>query len=112
MITLVAHWVLNALALFIVSRILPGIYVSDFGTALIAALVIGLVNALVKPILVFLTLPITIVTLGLFLLVLNALMLLIAGSITPGFRVDGFVTALIGSILLSVVSTILHSLVQ
>ncbi len=112
MITLIAHWVLNALALFIVSRILPGIYVSDFGSALVAALIIGLVNALVKPILIFLTLPITIVTLGLFLLVLNVLMLLIAGSITPGFRVDGFWTALVGSILLSLVSTILHSLVQ
>lgn len=111
MVKLIANWVLNALALFIVSKILSGIYVADFTTALIAALVIGLVNALIKPFLLFLTLPITILTLGLFTFVLNALMLLLAGAVTPGFRVDGFMTALIGSILLSLISTILHSLV-
>ncbi|MBI3577723.1 phage holin family protein [Candidatus Gottesmanbacteria bacterium] len=108
MVNLIIHWVLNGLALFIVSRILPGIVVKDFGTALIAALVIGLVNALVRPVLLLLTLPINILTLGLFTFVLNALMLLLAGSITPGFAVDGFWTALIGSILLSLVATILH----
>lgn len=110
MVKLAANWVLNALALFIVSKILSGIYVANFATALIAALVIGLVNALVKPILLFLTLPITILTLGLFTFVINALLLLLAGAITPGFRVDGFGTALVGSILLSLISTILHTL--
>lgn len=112
MFRLVANWVLNALALFIVSKILVGIYVADFWSALAAAAVIGFVNALVKPILLFLTLPITILTLGLFTFVINALMLLLAGAVTPGFRVDGFATALVGSILLSLVATIFHSLVR
>ena len=112
MITLVLHWVINALALFIVSKIIPGIVVSGFGAALLAAIVIGLVNTLLRPILLLLTLPVTILTLGLFTFVVNALLLLLAGSITPGFSVDGFGTAIVGSILLSIVSTLLHSLAQ
>lgn len=108
--SLIIRWVINALALLIVSRILPGIHVTGFGAALIAVVIIGLVNALVKPILVILTLPLTIVTLGIFLIILNALMLWIAGNITPDFRVEGFGTAILGSILLSIVSTILHKL--
>jgi len=112
MMTLIARWVLNGLALYIVSRIVPGIRLLDFTSALLAVIVIALVNALLKPILLLLTLPLTIVTLGLFTFVLNALLLMLAGSITPAFRVDGFGAALIGSILLSLVSTILHSLVR
>lgn len=112
MIRIIARWVLNALALYIVARILPGIHLSDFGSALIAVLVIGLVNALVKPILFLLTLPVTVLTLGLFTFILNALMLMLASAITPGFKIDGFGTALLGSILLSIVTTILHSLVK
>ncbi|OGG11338.1 hypothetical protein A2Z00_02160 [Candidatus Gottesmanbacteria bacterium RBG_13_45_10] len=107
-----ANWVLNAIALFIVSKIIPGIRLQDFGSALIAVVIIGLVNALIKPILFFFTLPITIITLGLFTFILNACMLLLASSLTPGFKVDGFGTALIGSIVLSVISTVLHSLVR
>jgi len=107
----IANWVLNALALFLVSKILPGIHLRDFWSALIAAAIIGLVNALVKPILLLLTLPITILSLGLFTFVINALMLLLASSFSPGFTVNGFGTALIGSILLSVISTVLHRLV-
>lgn len=112
MFTVIANWVLSALALYIVTRIVPGITVDDFGSALIAALVIGLVNALVKPLFIILTLPATILTLGLFLLVINALMLMLASSFTPGFRVDGFGTALIGSILLSIITALLQSLVR
>ncbi len=112
MISLIARWVLNALALYIVARVLPGIHLSDFGSALIAALVIGLVNALIKPIFFLLTLPVTVLTLGLFTFVLNALMLMLASALTPGFKIDGFLTALLGSILLSIVTTILHSLVK
>lgn len=112
MFTILANWVLSALALYIVTRIVPGIVVDDFGSALVAVIIIGLVNALVKPLFIILTLPATILTLGLFLLIINALMLLLASSITPGFRVDGFGTALIGSILLSIITTILHSLVR
>ena len=112
MISMIAHWVLNALALYIVARILPGIHLSDFGSALVAVVIIGLVNVLIKPILFLLTLPVTFITFGLFAFVLNALMLMLASSLTPGFKIDGFGTALLGSILLSLVTTILHSLVQ
>lgn len=112
MMQLVVRWMVNAIALYIVTRILPGIQVADFLSALIAVLVIGLVNALIKPILVLLTLPITILTFGLFALVINALMLMLAGNLTPGFQVDGFGTAFLGSILLSIISTILHSLAK
>lgn len=112
MMQLVIRWMVNAIALYIVTRILPGIQVADFLSALIAVLVIGLVNALIKPILLFLTLPITILTFGLFALVINALMLMLAGNLTPGFQVDGFGTAFLGSILLSIISTILHSLAK
>jgi putative membrane protein len=112
MISIIVRWVLNALALFIVAKILPGIHLLDFGSALIAVIVIGLVNLLIKPLLFLLTLPVTIITFGLFALVLNAFMLMLASAITPGFKIDGFGTAIIGSILLSIVTTILHSLVQ
>jgi len=108
----IAQWFLNALALYIVSQIVPGIRLNGFSAALIAVIVIGLVNTLIKPILFLLTLPITIVTFGLFSLVLNALMLLLAGSVVSGFRVEGFGAALIGSILLSIVSTLLHELIR
>ncbi|HLV27792.1 MAG TPA: phage holin family protein, partial [Burkholderiaceae bacterium] len=96
-------WILNAIALLIVAYVLPGVTVSSFGSALIAALVLGLLNTLVKPLLVLLTLPVTIVTLGLFLLVLNALVFWFAGSILKGFQVSGFWWAMLGAIVYSVV---------
>ena len=97
-------WILNAVALLIVAYLLPGINVASFGAALIAALVLGLLNTLVKPVLVLLTLPITVVTLGLFLLVLNALVFWFAGSILKGFQVAGFWWALAGAIVYSLIS--------
>lgn len=103
-------WILNAVALLIVAYILPGISVASFGSALIAALVLGLLNTLVKPVLVVLTLPITIVTLGLFLLVLNALVFWFAGSILKGFQVDGFGWALLGALIYSIVASLLSGL--
>lgn len=112
MISIIARWIVNAIALYLVANIVPGIHVSGFGSALIAVVIIGFVNALIKPILFLLTLPITIVTLGLFSLILNALMLLLAGSVISGFRVDGFLPALIGSIVLSVITMILHALIR
>lgn len=112
MINLIVRWIINGLALYLVSYIIPGIHLTDFKSALIAVVVIGLVNALIKPILFLFTLPITVVTLGLFTLVINALMFMLASSIAPGFKVDGFLTALIGSILLSIISTMLHALVK
>ncbi len=112
MFVIVANWVLNALALYLVSRIVIGIHLADFGSALIAAVIIGLVNALIKPVLILLTLPLNLLTLGLFTFVINALMLLLASNFTPGFKIDGFGTALVGSVLLSLISTLLHNLVR
>jgi putative membrane protein len=109
---LILIWILNAVALLVVAYILPGITVASFGSALIAALVLGLLNALVKPVLVILTLPITVVTLGLFLLVLNALVFWFAGSILKGFQVNGFWWAVIGAIVYSIVSGLLSGLLS
>ncbi len=103
-------WILNAVALLIVAYILPGITVASFGSALIAALVLGLLNTVIKPLLILLTLPLTIVTLGLFLVVLNALVFWFAGSILRGFQVDGFWWAVLGAIIYSIVSTALAGL--
>lgn len=108
--TLLLVWILNAVALLVVAYILPGITVASFGSALIAALVLGLLNTLVKPVLILLTLPITLVTLGLFLLVLNALVFWFAGSILKGFQVDGFWWAVLGALVYSIVSGALASL--
>jgi putative membrane protein len=108
--TLILVWILNAVALLVVAYLLPGITVASFGSALIAALVLGLLNMLVKPVLVLLTLPITIVTLGLFLIILNALLFWFAGSILKGFQVNGFWWAVIGAILYSIISGLLSML--
>lgn len=107
---LILVWILNAVALLVVAYLLPGITVASFGSALIAALVLGLLNTLVKPLLILLTLPITIVTLGLFLLVLNALVFWFAGSVLKGFQVGGFWWALLGAFVYSVVSGLLSRL--
>jgi putative membrane protein len=97
---LLAHLLVSALLLWLVSQIVPGIRIVGFGHALLAALVLGLVNFLVRPILIIVTLPITILTLGLFLIVINALMLLLTGAIVPGFHIESFGAALIGGLLL------------
>src|SRR5829696_7680581 len=94
-------WLINALALIAVAYLLPSISVSSFTAALIAALVLGLVNAIVRPVLVLLTLPVTVITLGLFIFVINGLLFWFVGSILEGFHVQGFWSALIGSILFS-----------
>lgn len=112
MLVWIARWVLSALALYIVSQIVPGVRVTDFPSAMIAVIVIALVNMFVKPILFLLTLPVTILTLGLFTFVLNALLLMLAGAISPGLEVDGFGAALLGSLLYSIISTLLLALVQ
>ena len=105
MVGLLIRWLLNALALYVVSY-LPGIHVRSLGSLLVAALVLGLLNALVRPILFFLTLPLTILTLGLFLIVLNALMLEVTSMLVRGFRIDSFTWALIGAIVLSLISLV------
>ncbi|MDR6604542.1 putative membrane protein [Achromobacter deleyi] len=111
MVTLILVWILNAVALLAVAYLLPGITVASFGSALIAALVLGLVNMLVKPVLVLLTLPITVVTLGLFLIVINALLFWFVGSVLKGFQVNGFWWAVGGAILYSIISGLLTKLI-
>ena len=108
---LILVWILNAVALLAVAYLLPGITVASFGSALIAALVLGLVNMLVKPVLVLLTLPITIVTLGLVLIVINALLFWFVGSVLKGFQVNGFWWAVGGAILYSIISGLLTKLI-
>jgi len=103
-------WALNSLALLIVAYLFPGVQVQDWQAAAVAALVLGLVNVLVKPVLVLLTLPITIVTLGLFLLVINALLLWAVGSVVPGFHVNGFWAGLVGAVLYSLVTWALSAI--
>ena len=102
---------MSALALWLVARIVPGIEVRDFGAALIATLVIAIVDAVIGPVLRFLAWPLTVLTLGLFRLVINALLLMLAAMFTPGFRVRGFLNAIIGSIVLTVLNFLLHTLV-
>ena len=113
---LLLHWLISAVSLLIVAYIIPGIQVQGFGTALIAAIVIGLVNATLGFVLKILTLPLTLLTFGLFWFVINAFMLLltswIAQRLGVGFRVDGFVTALIGSVIISIVSFVLSRAVR
>jgi putative membrane protein len=104
MMTLLARWILNAAALLLVAYLYPGVHVDGFPTAIVAALILGLVNAVVRPILIILTLPVTLLTLGLFLFVINALLFWLVAEIVPGFAVGGFVAALIGSILYSIVT--------
>lgn len=100
---------ISALVAFGLSYLLPGIHIDSFVTALILALVLALLNILLKPIMVLLTLPITILTLGLFLLVINAAIIMLASKMVSGFKVDGFWWALLFSILLSVATSILQS---
>ena len=108
---LLLHWILSAVAVWIVAHIVPGIRVSSPAAALIAALVIGLVNATLGLLLKILTFPLTILTLGLFWFVINALMLELAAMFVRGFYVRDFVAAFIGAVLLSIVSSVLQWLV-
>jgi len=103
-------WLIITIAILVAAHIVPGIRVASLGSAIIAAAILGIINALVRPILVLLTLPLTIVTLGLFLFVINALMFLLAGSVIHGFEVASFWPALLGSLVVTVVSYIAQSL--
>jgi putative membrane protein len=111
-VRLLLHWILSAVAVWIVAHVVPGISVSGPVAALIAALVIGLVNATLGLLLKVLTFPLTILTLGLFWFVINALMLELAAALVPGFYVRGFIPALIGAVMLSLVSSVLQWLVM
>lgn len=104
MTRLILRLVINAFALFIVTYLVKGITVESLPILIVAALVIGLANAIVKPIVFWLTLPLTVVTLGLFLIVINGLMLEIAAWVVPGFRIDSFWSAMIGGLILGIIS--------
>ena len=104
---IIIKWIVNALVIMVAAYILPGVHVMNFWTALVLALVMGILNILIKPLLVVLTLPITLVTFGLFLLVINALIVLLASHLVSGFTVDGFWWAFLFSIVVSFINLIL-----
>lgn len=112
MMKVLVKWGLSAVALMFLTYLLPGIVVKSFGSALLAAAIIGLLNSLVRPILIVLTLPVTVLTLGLFLLVINAWMFWLAGSILSGFVVNSFWWALAGAIIYSFLSMLIDSAMQ
>jgi putative membrane protein len=107
---MIAYVFITALSLLLVAELVPGIEIGNFYVALVAALVLGLLNLFVKPVLVILTLPITIVTLGLFIFIINAFLFLFAASFVEGFAVTGFLPALVGSLIVSLVSAFANRL--
>lgn len=109
---LILKWLLSAAALLAVAQLYSGVQVQSFATALVAALVIGLFNTVVRPILVVLTLPVTVVTLGLFLFVINALMFWAASGLLDGFQVSGFGAALLGSLIYSLFGLLIDSALE
>ncbi|MBI4995746.1 MAG: phage holin family protein [Rhodocyclales bacterium] len=112
MVRLLIVWILNALALLAVAYLMPTIQVASVGTALLAALVLGLVNTLVRPLLIILTLPVTLLTLGLFLLVINGLLFWAVGSFLEGFTVASFWSGFFGAILYSLISWLLSAIIK
>jgi putative membrane protein len=106
---LLARWLLSAAALLLVAHFYSGVQVTSFGSALIAAAIIGLLNTVVRPVLLVLTLPVTVLTMGLFLFVINALLFWAAASVLDGFSVAGFGAALVGSLAYSLIGVIIES---
>jgi putative membrane protein len=109
---LIVRWLLLAAALLLVANLYSGVTVASFGAAMIAALVLGLLNTLLRPLLVLLTLPVTLLTLGLFLFVINALMFYFAASMLEGLHVNGFGAALIGSLIYSVCGVVIDAAIE
>ena len=103
-------WLINSVSLLIIAYLLKGFYVESFAAALVAALVLGVINTFIRPVFIILTLPINILTLGLFTFVINALMLKIMGSLVSGIEIDSWGTAILAAILLSLISGLLNSL--
>lgn len=108
---IIIQWILSAVAVIITAYILPGVDVKGFVSALVVALIIGLLNAFIRPVLLILTLPINILTLGLFTFVINAIIIMLASYFSPGFEVDGFLWALLFSIVLSLVGAVLDRVI-
>jgi putative membrane protein len=109
---ILAKWLLSAVALLAVSQLYSGVEVTSFTSALVAALVIGLLNTIVRPILVILTLPVTVLTLGLFLFVINALLFWWAANLLDGFQVQGFGAALLGSLMYTLIGVVIESALE
>ena len=112
MLSLLLRWLLNAAILLLVAYVYSGVGVASFGAAFVAALVLGLVNAVIRPVLLLLTLPVTILTLGLFIFVINGLLFWAVGSFWPGFHVNGFWAGVFGAIVYSIISWILSAIVM
>ncbi len=108
---LLIRWVIYALSLLLISQILKGIEVDSLLAAFVAAAVLGIINAVLRPILLFITLPLTILTLGFFALMINGFMLYIAGSVVEGFHVEGFWSSIFGALILSVISWITNAFI-
>lgn len=104
------NWIINAMVIFSIAHIMPGVHVADFTTSLVVALILGIINAFLKPVLIILTLPINILTLGLFTFVLNALLIIFVSKLVPGFIIDGFLWAFIFGIVLSIANTFVRTL--
>lgn len=109
---LLIRLIVNAIAFYLIALYVPGFHISGFTAAIIAAIIFGLVNAIIRPIVLLLSLPATILTLGLFIFIVNALLFWLTVWITPGFKVDGFVPALIGSIIMTIVSVLTNHLLK
>ena len=107
---LISRWIINAVAVWVTASVVPGVTVNGPFAALVVAVVLGILNSFVRPILLFLTLPITILTLGLFALVINTLMILLAAKIVPGFAVSSFWWALVFGAVLWLVNVVLHKM--
>ena len=102
------RWILNTLVLILVSRLTPGIHFASFWSALVTSLVLGFLNALIRPLLILLTLPVNILTLGIFTLVINALMFWLASTIVKGFQIDNFAAAFWGALIYSIIVMIIN----
>lgn len=112
MLDLIIRLLVGGLSVIIASYIIPGVHVDTFLTAVIVAVVMGFVNAVIRPVFIILTLPLTIITLGLFTVVINAILVLLVSAFIPGFTVSGFVAALFFSLFLSITQSILHALTR
>ena len=112
MLKLLLHWILSAIALLIVSRLVPGFVVRGIGPALVAAVVIGLLNATIGLLLKIITFPLSILTLGLFLLVINGVMILVASSLVRGFNVYGMVPAFWGAVVLAILGVLFRAIMK
>lgn len=111
MFELILMWLISAVALMAVAYLIPGVQVNNFKSALLAAMIIGLINGLLRPVLAFISIPITVLTLGLFYLVLNGLLFWLAGSIIRSFKVDGFWAGVFGAIVFGIINWALSSII-